>query len=147
MSDDNGYIGDAASSDRADSYLGNPDTIFHGENDEFTQRLDARMIARLTPAERLKMGAELPEKLAARVETAVEKATQDLYAARKAPKDPAPHRGALTVVIIVLVLLALLVVAKLAHGGEVSWINPYGKYSEIPGKSIIPLSSPAPTTP
>lgn len=137
------YIDDAGGGERQfDSYLGNPDTIFHGENDEFTRQLDAKMIAKLTPEERLKMGAELPGTLAARVEAAAEKATEDLIARRKAqPELPKHSRGALTVMVIVLALLALLAVVKLAHGAE----NPLGNSLEIPVKTPVPASSPAPS--
>jgi hypothetical protein len=140
MRDDDGYIGDASRSDRTDSYLGNPDTIYHGQNDEFTQKLDAQRIAALTPAERLKMGAVAgPEPMRMELRPKPKAEPESLPAT--------PHRGALAIVIIVLVLLALLVVAKMAHGGEAAWINPSGNSQEIPVKSPIPAPSPVPTTP
>jgi hypothetical protein len=139
MSDD-GYIGDASHSDRADSYLGNPDTIYHGQNDEFTQKLDAQRIAELTPAQRLKMGAVAgPEPM-----------RMELRSKPKAEPKPipsTPHRGMLVIVIIILVLMALLAIAGMAHGEESAQINPSGNSQEIPVKSPIPAPSPTPTTP
>jgi hypothetical protein len=141
------YIDDAGGGERqSDSFLGNPDTIFHGENDEFTRQLDARMIARLTPEERLKMGAEPPEKLQARVEAAAGKATDELYAKRKA-STPAEseHRPMKPIIVIILILcfLALVALMARAHGAE----NSFGNSAENPVKTAIPAPGPAPTIP
>jgi hypothetical protein len=145
------YIDDAGGGERqSDSFLGNPDTIFHGENDPFTQQLDARMIAKLTPEERLKMGAEIPEKLEARVEAAAARAAEDLIAKRRAPEPPRSFWCWNPTGIAILLLLAFALLIMAAIRGRplwAPWENPRGNSPEIPVKPPIPTPSPAPTTP
>jgi hypothetical protein len=145
-----GYIDDAGNGggEQSDSYLGSAKEIFHGENDKFTQELDARMIAKLTPEQRLKMGAEAgaeprPSIKLGELEEQRRRFVDEEKQKRQS-QQPAPRRmQPIVVIVIILALLALAFFAGRAHGVE----NSVGNSQEIPVKSVVPASSPTPTTP
>ncbi len=147
-----GYIDDAGNGgEKSDSYLGNPDTIFHGQNDEYTQKLDAKMIEKLTPVERLKMGAEMGPAPRVKVETGEQKMAEDKRRFVPAPLvRPLPEaeklkssNGLFTAIVVIAIILALLAFAALARGGEIL----AGNSAEIPVKSSVSAPAPAPNTP
>jgi hypothetical protein len=146
MRDDDGYIGDASRSDRTDSYLGDPDTIYHGQNDEFTQKLDAQRIAALTPAQRLKMGAVAgPEPESEGVQQ--ERERQHSIREQKSVFERGRLERRWEVISVGLAFLMALLAFGLYMYFSGDHKNPSGNSQEIPVKSPIPAPSPAPTTP
>lgn len=154
------YIDDAGAGggERSDSYLGSPDAIFHGQNDEYTQKLDAKMIEKLTPAERLKMGAEAGPAPRVKVEYDRDKMEE---AERRAAHGmvipgvrplPVPRPfwcwNPTGIALLIILAFALLVTAVVIHGGPLLPLgNPRGNSPEIPVKSPIPAPCPAPNHP